>query len=57
MTEYRRETLDTRARVISAARQLAQLPYFVRNVLFKVLLVARLKPVVKALGGSGEWPY
>jgi predicted O-methyltransferase YrrM len=57
MTEYRRETLDTRGRVLSAARQLAQLPYFVRNVIFKVLLVARLKPVVKALGGTGEWPY
>lgn len=57
MTEYRREALDARGRLLSAATQLAQLPYFVRNVFFKVLLVAKLKPVVKALGGSGEWPY
>ena len=57
MTEYRREDPDGRARLLSAGRQLAQLPYFVRNVLFKVLLVLKLKPVVKALGGTGEWPY
>ncbi len=57
MTEYRRENLATAARGVSAARQLAQLPYFVRNVGFKVLLVLRLRSVVKTLGGTGEWPY
>jgi predicted O-methyltransferase YrrM len=57
MTEYRREPVRGRARALSAARQLAQLPYFARNVLFKVLITLRLRPVVKALGGTGEWPY
>jgi predicted O-methyltransferase YrrM len=57
MAEYRRERMGIRARVLSAARQLAQLPYFLRNVVFKVLLVLGLKSVVQALGGTGEWPY
>ena len=57
MVEYRREPLTGMARVISAARQLAQLPYFVRNVVFKVLIVLRLGRVTKWLGGDGEWPY
>ena len=33
----------------SALRQLAQLPWFARNVLVKVAIVLRLR--------SGEWPY
>jgi hypothetical protein len=33
----------------SALRQLAQLPWFARNVLVKVALVLRLR--------SGDWPY
>jgi predicted O-methyltransferase YrrM len=57
MAEYRRERLRGVARLRNSLRQLAELPYFLRNVLFKVLLVARLRPVVKALGGTGEWPY
>jgi hypothetical protein len=57
MVEYRRESLTGSARVASAARQLAQLPYFARNVLFKVLIVLRLGRVTKWLGGDGEWPY
>jgi hypothetical protein len=57
MVEYRREPLTGRARVASAARQLAQLPYFARNVLFKVLIVLRLRRVTRWLGGDGEWPY
>jgi len=57
MVEYRREHLSARARAVSAARQLAQLPYFVRNVLFKVLIVLRLGRMTRWLGGNGEWPY
>jgi hypothetical protein len=57
MTEYRKERLRGPARLKNAARQLVELPYFARNVLFKVLLTAKLKPVVKLLGGTGEWPY
>jgi predicted O-methyltransferase YrrM len=57
MVEYRRESLTGIARLISTARQLAQLPYFARNVLFKVLIVLRLGRVTRWLGGNGEWPY
>lgn len=57
MVEYRRESLTGTARLVSAARQLAQLPYFARNVLFKVLIVLRLGRVTRWLGGNGEWPY
>jgi len=43
---------------VRALRQLAQLPWFVRSVLIKVLLVLRLKPLTRLLRHrSGEWPY
>lgn len=57
MTEYRRQDLTTRERLANAARQARELPYFARNVLFKMLLLAGLRPVVRLLGGTGEWPY
>ena len=57
MVEYRREPVTGVARAVSTARQLAQLPYFARNVLFKVLIVLRLGRVTRWLGGNGEWPY
>lgn len=57
MTQYRRVHLDSAGRARNAARQLAQLPYLARNVLFKLLLLAGLRPVVRLLGGTGEWPY
>jgi hypothetical protein len=57
MTQYRREDLTPADRVANLGRQLLELPYFGRNVLFKVLLLAKLRPVVIALGGTGEWPY
>lgn len=42
----------------SVARQLAQLPWFARNVLVKVLITARLAPLARALGHrDGPWPY
>lgn len=42
----------------SVTRQLAQLPWFARNVVVKVLLVARLAPLARALGHrDGPWPY
>ena len=43
----------------SAARQLAQLPWFARNVLFKVLVTLGLRPVAHRLGLPREmhWPY
>ena len=56
LAEYRREPVPGRARVANAARQLAQLPWFVRNLAVKAALLARLRPVARLLG-SGEWPY
>ena len=49
LAEYRREHLHPGARVSNAARQLAQLPWFLRNVVLKTLIALRLR--------RGEWPY
>src|SRR5205823_3353522 len=58
LAEYRGEELDTGARIANAARQLAEVPYFVRNLLVKVLMVLRLRPLTRLLGNrTGEWPY
>jgi len=57
MTEYRREELTPADRAANAFRQLLEMPYFARNVLFKLLILAHLRPVTKWLGGTGEWPY
>ena len=47
MAEYRREPAPSRA--TNAGRQLAQLPWFARNVVLKALIVAKLR--------KGDWPY
>lgn len=57
LAEYRREPLGAGARLGNAARQLGQTGYFARNVLYKVLLVARLRRLAMALGSDGSWPY
>lgn len=57
MTEYRREDLTPADRMANCFRQLLELPYFARNVLFKLLILAGLRPVTRLLGGTGEWPY
>jgi hypothetical protein len=58
LAEFRREDLDARAARRNAARQLAQLPWFVRNLLVKALIVARLRPLARLLGHrDGPWPY
>jgi Methyltransferase domain len=52
---YRRERA---ALVPNALRQLAELPWFARNVLVKVALVSGLRPLARLLGHrSGDWPY
>jgi hypothetical protein len=45
--------------VRDAARQVLQLPWFLRNVVIKVLIVVRLRPLTRLLGhpSSDEWPY
>ena len=47
------------ARARDAARQLAQLPWFARNVLFKALVLAGLRPLAHRLGlpAGMHWPY
>ncbi|MEA2374776.1 MAG: hypothetical protein QOD53_1239 [Thermoleophilaceae bacterium] len=60
LAEYRRvqAPLGAVERVRNGARQLAQLPWFARNVLIKVALVLRARPLARLLGhGSGDWPY
>jgi predicted O-methyltransferase YrrM len=56
LAEYRRRPAAGRARLRSALRQLAQLPWFARNAAIKLALLARVRPVARALG-SEEWPY
>jgi hypothetical protein len=61
LAEYRRvgRPLAPAERLRNAVRQLAELPWFARNVLIKVAIVARAPlPVLRALGhDSRDWPY
>ena len=58
LTAYRRTHQSPAARATSALRQLAELPWFVRNVVLKVLLASRRKRWAQRLGHDGEtWPY
>jgi len=56
LAEYERVE---KGRARSVARQLAQLPWFARNVLFKALVLAGLRPVAHRLGlpAGMHWPY
>ena len=57
LARYRRTRLDLRARARNALLQLGGLPYFVRNLVVKVLIVARLRPLAALLGCREDWPY
>lgn len=58
MAEYRRERLGPVERALNAVRQAAQLPWFVRNVIIKVLITAKLFPLTRLLGHrTRDWPY
>lgn len=58
MTHYRREDLSPRDRVSNALKQAAQLPWFARNVVIKVMIVAKLGRFTRHLGHDPEtWPY
>jgi predicted O-methyltransferase YrrM len=47
-----------RARVANAARQAAQLPWFVKNLMVKVLITVRLGGLLQRVTGRpAEWPY
>jgi len=58
MAEYRREQIGPFERAVNVARQSLQLPWFLRNVVIKVLLTARLYPLTRILGHhTRDWPY
>ena len=59
MAEYRCEPVGgIGARLANAARQVVELPWFVRNVVIKVLIVARLGRLTRLLGHrEPTWPY
>lgn len=57
LAEYRAD-LDGRRRLGNAARQLAQLPWFVRNLALKVLLTLGVGRLLRRLGRPvPDWPY
>jgi hypothetical protein len=58
LAEYLKLPVRGSARAANALRQAAQLPWFVRNILVKVALLARLRPLARLLGHRGsDWPY
>jgi predicted O-methyltransferase YrrM len=59
MAEYRKVRLTAAQRRRSATAQAAQLPWFASNVVMKVLIQARLRPVARALGFPDDkpWPF
>ncbi|MDP2293066.1 MAG: class I SAM-dependent methyltransferase [Actinomycetota bacterium] len=59
LTEYCADLDGTwRSRAGNAARQLAQVPWFVKNLLLKVLITVRLGGVLQRITGrEPEWPY
>ena len=58
LAEYRREPVRGVARISNVLRQVAQLPWFARNVLVKIALLTRLRPLARLLGHHGtDWPY
>jgi predicted O-methyltransferase YrrM len=58
LAEYRRERLSLGARAANAAHVLAQLPWFARNVIVKVAILTRLRPLARLMRHRGDdWPY
>jgi predicted O-methyltransferase YrrM len=59
LAEYRREDLSGMERVRNGAHQLTGVPYFVRNCLIKIALVARQRRLARWLGlhDGDAWPY
>ncbi len=59
LTEFRADLDGTpKSRVTNALRLAAQLPWFAKNLLLKVLITVKLGGVLKAITGRDpEWPY
>lgn len=59
MTHYRREPVRGGARARNVARQLASLPWFVRNLIIKALILAKLGRLTQPLfrHDPATWPH
>jgi predicted O-methyltransferase YrrM len=59
LAEYRRADLSARERAANLLRQLGGVPWFMRNCVLKVLLVARQRSLARRLGlpDGDDWPY
>jgi predicted O-methyltransferase YrrM len=58
LAEYEHDDLHGWARAANALRQLAEIPWFARNLLVKAAIIARLRAVARLLGHrTGPWPY
>jgi len=58
LAEFERVDLDLGGRVRNVGAHLAQLPWFLRNVVVKVLISVKLGRVARLLGSDGTtWPY
>jgi SAM-dependent methyltransferase len=59
LTEFRADLDGTKkSSLLNAARLLAQLPWFAKNLVVKVLITVKLGGVLKAITGrEPEWPY
>lgn len=59
LAEYRADLgAGWRARALNALRQIAQLPWFAKNLVVKVLLTLRLGTLIKRITRRApEWPY
>lgn len=58
LAEYVREPLSGTARLANVGRQLAQVPWFARNVVIKALITAKVPKATRLLGHTGDnWPY
>jgi predicted O-methyltransferase YrrM len=54
LAEYRRQPISGLERGWNAGRQAAQLPWFVKNVIVKMAVVAKLRPLARLLGHEDE---
>lgn len=58
MTHYRREPVASRDRLANLGRQVANFPWFARNVLIKALILAKVGGVTRLLGHDPKtWPH
>ena len=58
MTIYRREPLTLGGRIRNALRQVIELPWFARNLVLKVMILAKLGRLTPLLGHrQGVWPH